>query len=251
MKLTLIGAGPGDPELITLKAIKALAGADVILYDALANRQLLDYAQPQAEIIYVGKRMGRHSVSQTEINRIIVENGLAGKHVVRLKGGDPVVFGRGFEEMEYAASFGIETVLIPGISSSIAAPALAGVPVTRRGVSESFWVLTGHTKDGKLPQDIHLAARSQATIVILMGMSLLNEICAVFSGHGKSEVPVGIIENGSRPEQRLVISTIDRIYKEVQQKGIRNPAVIVIGEVVRTASEELIAKVSPFTCSAS
>ncbi len=251
MKLTIIGAGPGDPELITLKAVKALGQADIILYDALANQELLHHASPEAELLFVGKRMGMHSVSQNEINRIIVQNGLAGKHVVRLKGGDPVVFGRGFEELEYAASFGMETALIPGISSCVAAPALAGIAVTKRGTSESFWVLTGHTKDNELPADLHLAAQSQATVVILMGMSRLKEICAIFSDEGKSMLPVGIVENGSRPEQRLLTGTIDTIFELVQKENFKNPSVIVIGEVVRSARAEWIENITELSYHAS
>jgi uroporphyrin-III C-methyltransferase len=237
MKLSLIGAGPGDAELITLKAVRVLGEADVVLYDALANEEFLRYASEGAEIIYVGKRKGFHSVSQSEINRIIVQNALAGKHVVRLKGGDPVVFGRGFEEMEFAESFGIETALVPGISSSVAVPSIAGIPVTKRGVSESFWVITGHTKDGSLPKDMKLAAQSNATIVILMGISKLNEICEIFMRYGRADLPAGVIENGTRPDQRIITATVNNISEKVTEHGFRNPAIIVFGETVSCCPE--------------
>ena len=237
MKLSLVGAGPGDFELITLKAVRVIGEGNIILYDALASEEFLCYASAEAEIVYVGKRKGMHSVSQTEINRIIVENALAGKHVVRLKGGDPVVFGRGFEEMEFAASFGIETQLIPGISSSVAVPSMSNIPVTKRGVSESFWVLTGHTKDGELPADMELAAKSNATIVVLMGITKLPEICDIFMAEGKQRLPVGIIQNGTRENQKMLVGEVENIVEAVKVTGITNPAVIIFGETVRSCPE--------------
>ena len=235
MKLSLIGAGPGDEELITLKAIRLLSEGDVILYDALSNEGLLKYANENAELIYVGKRSGKHSVSQQEINRIIKENALLGKHVVRLKGGDPVVFGRAFEEIDMAKAHGIECELVPGISSAIGVPTLCEIPITKRGYSDSFWVLTGHTHDDQLPQDLHLAAQSNATIVILMGMSKLSEICNIFKLHAKEEIPMAIIENGTRENERIVMGKLCEIEEKVHQNKIKNPAVIVIGEVVKLA----------------
>jgi len=163
-KLTLVGAGPGDPDLITLKGIKALRQADVVLYDALISKELLDHA-PRAEKIYVGKRRGIHRFSQEEINEMIVRKALGYGHVVRLKGGDPFVFGRGSEEIEHAQSFGIPTDVIPGISSSLAVPSSIGIPLTKRGISESFWVITGCNSQRELSRDLELAARSTATLV--------------------------------------------------------------------------------------
>src|SRR5215216_2516615 len=149
-RLTLVGAGPGDPELITLKAVKVLQQADVILYDALASLELLNYARKGCKLIDVGKRKGKTSATQEEINRLIVTNAYQYNNVVRLKGGDPFVFGRGHEEWEYAAQHGIEVDYIPGISSSISAPASAGIPLTKRGINESFWVITGTLASGEL-----------------------------------------------------------------------------------------------------
>ena len=158
-KLTIVGAGPGDIELITLKAIKALENADVVLYDALVNEDLLQYAK-QAEIVFVGKRLGCHAYSQDQINDLIVTMAQTHGHVVRLKGGDPFVFGRGSEEIEYASNFGLETAIVPGISSSMGVPALSGISLTQRQVAESFWVITGTTSDHKLSKDVTLATRN-------------------------------------------------------------------------------------------
>ena len=151
--LTLVGAGPGDPELITLKGVKALQQADVVLYDALVSTELLSYAPAHAQLVYVGKRRGRCEFAQSDLNQLIVDYALTYGHVVRLKGGDSFVFGRGYEEIGFAQEFGIQTSVIPGISSSISVPALAGIPLTCRGVSESFWVLTGTTKNHSLSND--------------------------------------------------------------------------------------------------
>src|SRR5690606_16526569 len=194
--LTIIGAGPGDVELITLKAIKALQTADVVLYDALVNPELLEYS-PRAEHIFVGKRKGCYAYNQEQINELIVSRANSQGHVVRLKGGDPFVFGRGAQEMEYAAAHGLRVAMVPGISSCMAVPAAQGIPVTKRGDSESFWVITGTTKDHKLSKDVTLAARSDATVIILMGMSKLSQIVALYREHGKSDLAIGIIQNGT------------------------------------------------------
>jgi uroporphyrin-III C-methyltransferase len=231
-RLTLIGAGPGDIELITLKGIRAIKSADVILYDALANQELLEYARPDALRIYVGKRLGKYVYTQDEINEKIVYLAKQYGHVVRLKGGDPFVFGRGFEEMEYAKIFDIECEIVSGVTSAIAAPASVGIPVTSRGYAESFWVITGTTKKGEISKDLELAAQSSATIVILMGMSKLSEICEIFKTHGKSEMPMAIIQNGTRKNVKSVIGTVSTIIEKSVSENISNPAVIVIGEVV-------------------
>lgn len=236
-KLTLIGAGPGDPDLLTIKGMKALQSADVVLYDALANPELLDFAPKNAEKIFVGKRAGTHRYSQEEINQLIVQYAFSHGHVVRLKGGDAFVFGRGHEEIEYAEIFGIETVVVPGISSCIAVPELQKVPLTRRGVNESFWVLTGTTRSGKLSEDIAVAAQSSATVVILMGMRKLFEITRIFGRAGKADMPVMVIQNGSRSNEKMVLGTIRTINREVRKAEIGSPGIIVIGEVVRLHSD--------------
>ena len=236
-KVTLLGAGPGDPELMTLKGVKALQCANVVLYDALINRALLDHAPKTAQLIFVGKRKGMHSFSQEVINELLVKNALEFGHVVRLKGGDPFVFGRGAEELDFITSFGIETEVISGISSAMAVPASQGIALTKRGVSESFWVLTGTTSNSELSKDIYLAAQSTATIVILMGMSKLSEIVAIFKQFGKNEVPTAIIQNGTTANEKLGIGTINSIETVVNEYGLGSPAIIVIGEVVKESSK--------------
>lgn len=231
-RITLIGAGPGDVELITLKGIKAIKTADVILYDALANEELLEYAKPNTQLVYVGKRLGKYVYTQEEINYKVVQFALQYGHVVRLKGGDPFVFGRGFEEIEYARAFNIECEVVSGVTSAIAAPASIGIPVTTRGYAESFWVITGTTKTGSLSKDIELAAQSSATIIILMGMSKLAHICNLFNKHGKATTPVAIVQNGTKENARYVLGTVEDIAYKSKVEELSNPAVIVIGEVV-------------------
>ncbi|MHB0756751.1 uroporphyrinogen-III C-methyltransferase [Polaribacter sp. M15] len=232
-KLTVVGAGPGDIDLITVKAIKVLKTADVVLYDALVNEELLDYINPEAEQIFVGKRRGCYRYQQEQINELIVERAKAFGHVVRLKGGDPFIFGRGAEEMEYAANFGINVAMVPGISSSMAVAANQNIPVTKRGSSESFWVITGTTKDHKISEDIKLAAKSNATVVVLMGMSKLPQIVNLFQAESKNDLPVAIIQNGTRPDEKIGIGTVDTIENIVAEKALKNPAIIVLGEVVK------------------
>lgn len=230
--LSLVGAGPGDPDLITVKAIKAIKNADVILYDALVNEQLLEYAPARATLLFAGKRMGCHSLSQHEINALIVECGTHYNKVVRLKGGDPFVFGRAQEEIDAARAAGMEVEVIPGISSCIAAPASQKIPLTCRGINESFWVTTGTTASGELSPDIKLAARSSATIVILMAMSKLEQITEIFKAEGRSETPVAIIQEATTPNEKMVTGKIKDIFFKAEYHGLTNPAVIIIGEVV-------------------
>lgn len=246
-KLSVVGAGPGDPELITIKAVRALESANVVLYDALINRELLEYA-PQAEHIFVGKRKDKHRYSQDEINELIVKYALERGHVVRLKGGDPFIFGRGSEEINYARKHGLETSAVSGITSSIAVPANVGIPLTQRGTSESFWVITGTTSSKKLSEDVKLAAQSTATVAILMGMGKLDEIVEVFKAYGKKDVPVGIIQNGTTANERSGFGTIETIAEVVSEKKLNSPAIIVIGEVVREANalQAVFQKVNAF-----
>ncbi|MGJ5641894.1 uroporphyrinogen-III C-methyltransferase [Formosa sp. S-31] len=231
-KLTVVGAGPGDPELITLKAINAIASADVILYDALINVDLLKYASPTSEVIFVGKRKGCYAYQQEQINQLIVQRAKSFGHVVRLKGGDSFVFGRGAEEIDYAKSFNLQVDVVPGISSALAVPASQGIPLTKRGVSESFWVITGTTKHHKVSNDIALAAKSTATVVILMGMSKLENIVALYIQEGKKQLPVAIIQNGTCENEAVGIGTIETILQVVEDKQLSSPAIIIIGEVV-------------------
>ncbi|HXB13093.1 MAG TPA: uroporphyrinogen-III C-methyltransferase [Bacteroidia bacterium] len=235
-KLTLVGAGPGDIELITLKGVKALQEADVVLYDALVNPELLKFAPVNAHKIYVGKRSRNHTYTQEQINTLIVESAHTHGHVVRLKGGDSFVFGRGLEEIKYAELFDIETAVVPGISSSIGVPALSGIPVTHRGASESFWVITGTTTSGKLSKDVRVAAHTDATVIILMGVSKLAEIVEVYKNAGKDDTGIAIIQDGTLPTEKIAIGNIDTIRHIAIKKKIESPAVIVIGEVVKLHS---------------
>jgi uroporphyrin-III C-methyltransferase len=232
-KLTLVGAGPGDPELITLKAIRAIESADVILYDALVNKVLLEYSAEKALKIFVGKRAGLHSLIQTEINELIVEYALKNNHVVRLKGGDPMIFGRGQEEIEHAQSYGIETAIVPGISSAIAVPTLQHIPLTARGVSESFWVITATKANHEISKDIEIASQSSATVVILMGTQKIKEIVKIYQQQGKGNIGVAIIQNGTSENEKYVLGTIDTITEKAEDAQIGSPAVIVVGEVVK------------------
>ena len=235
-KLTVVGGGIGDPDLLTIKALKTIHSADVILYDALVNEEILAYACTGVPRIYVGKRKGYKRFTQLEINQLIVDKALSHGHVVRLKGGDPFVFGRGMEELQYAEEHGLETAYIPGISSSIAAAGLANIPVTHRAMSRGFWVISATTIDDKLTEDLSLAAQSSATLVILMGLGKLSHIVDIFYQNGKKELPVAIIQHASLPNEKRVIGTVETIERLAAESKIGTPAVIVAGETVRFAS---------------
>lgn len=237
-KLTVVGAGPGDVDLITVKGIKALEAADAVLYDALVNPDLLDYCK-QAELLYVGKRKGCYAYQQEEINDLIVKYGKTHGHIVRLKGGDPFVFGRGAEEMMYAAENGMEVAMVPGLSASVSVPALQNIPVTKRGSSESFWVITATTKEHKLSKDVFTAAKSNATVVILMGMHKLNQIVEAFKNEAKHHTPVAVIQNGSRVNESVGVGSIETIEAVVEKQELSSPAIIVIGEVVNHRTQLL------------
>ncbi len=247
--LSLVGAGPGDPEMITLKAIKAIQKADVILYDALVNIEILEYASPIAVKKFVGKRYGCHALSQQEINYEIIEYAFSHGHVVRLKGGDPFVFGRGQEEIDAARNAGIEIEVIPGISSAIAVPASQMIPLTCRGINESFWVTTGTTRSGEISTDIALAAQSSATVIILMAMSKLEEIMDIFAKNNKSETPVAIIQDGTTDKQKMVIGKVKDIFLRAEYAGLTNPAIIIVGEVVglHPSLKDIVSNAAMFT----
>ncbi|MBN8787630.1 MAG: uroporphyrinogen-III C-methyltransferase [Terrimonas sp.] len=231
-KLILVGAGPGDPDLITLKAIKALQKADVVLYDALANEALLQYADKAAVKQFVGKRFGCHALSQSEINHLIIDFGKRYHNIVRLKGGDPFVFGRAHEEIVAATEAGMDIAIVPGITSAIAVPASKMIPVTCRGINESFWVVTGTTQTGDISKDIYLAAQSSATVIILMAMSKLETIAEIFAQYGKAETAAAIIQNGTLPNEKMVTGKVKDIYFRAQHAELENPAIIIIGDVV-------------------
>lgn len=235
-KLTLVGAGPGDPGLITAKGIEAIANAKVILYDALVHPDLLQYAHKDAIKVFVGKRAGAHKYAQDAINKLIVEYALSKGDVIRLKGGDPFIFGRGKEEIEYAESFGIETAVVLGVSS-INLPGYYGIPLTRRGVNESFWVMTAVKSDGSLSADLNLAAQSTATVVLFMGLKRINEIVEVYKSHYRENLPAAVISKGSWEDGQMILGTVDTIAAKIAAEKILTPAIIVIGEAVGTHKE--------------
>ena len=226
----LVGAGPGDPGLLTVRGAEALGLADVVVHDRLVHPSLLDLARPDAERIYVGKAPGRAEIEQAGINALLVEHGRAGRAVVRLKGGDPFVFGRGGEEAEALAAAGVPFEVVPGITSAIGAPAYAGIPVTHRGVSTHFTVVTGHEDPAKESSDVDWEALAKAggTLVILMGAGRIGDIAARLAAGGRPpETPVAAVRNGTRADQETVRGTLATIA----DAGIRAPAAIVVGEV--------------------
>ncbi|KAB8138898.1 uroporphyrinogen-III C-methyltransferase [Gracilibacillus oryzae] len=230
----LVGAGPGDAELITVKALKCIQKADVILYDRLVNQELLKEAKVGADLIYCGKLPKMHVMKQESINQMLTKYAKKGKTVVRLKGGDPFVFGRGAEEAEALAKQGITYEVVPGITSGIAAPAYADIPITHREVGRSFAVITGHCKNGQ-PDEINWQglADSVDTLAIYMGMSNLSFITEKLIQAGKKRsTPVAIIQEGTTKQQKAVTGTLATIGTLVQQEKIKNPAMIIVGEVV-------------------
>lgn len=234
-KVYLVGAGPGDPDLITRKGLRLIQAADVIVHDRLIPMELLDEARVDAELINAGKRPTKHRLSQDTINEVIVAHALLGKSVVRLKGGDPFVFGRGSEEAIYCWYAGVPVEVVPGISSSYAVPAYGGVPLTHRHVSRSFTVITGHAAD-----DIEYEALAKlgGTIVILMGVRTLPEILGRLRNAGlDADTPALSIEWGTTPEQRIVEGTASTLPDLALEANIRPPAITVVGEVVRLRNE--------------
>jgi uroporphyrin-III C-methyltransferase len=227
----IVGGGPGDPGLITVKGLECLRRADVVLYDRLVAQELLTEASAHAEMIDVGKEPRRHRRSQTEINALLVEKAREGKIVVRLKGGDPFVFGRGGEECQALAEAGVRYEVVPGVSSAIAVPAYAGIPVTQRGVTTAFTVVAGHT-GGSDPNINWQAIARIGTIVLLMGVEHLPEIVPQLIAHGReADTPVALIQEGTTPNQLIVTGTLADIVEKARE--IHPPAILIVGEVVR------------------
>ena len=231
-KVYLTGAGPGDIELLTVKALRVIKEADVIIYDRLANPDILEYAKDGCEFVYVGKEDGRHIMPQDDMNEVIYQNALKHANVVRLKGGDPFVFGRGGEEALYLLERDVKFEIIPGITSAISAPAYAGIPVTHRGVSVSFRVVTGHESPNKkvsqIPWDTF---KTDDTIVFLMGLHNLPKISEKLIEIGKDrDYPVAVISKGTTKDQSVVVGTLENIVEKA--KDIPTPALIVVGRVV-------------------
>ncbi len=230
-ELYVMGAGPGDPELITVKGYKTLQRANVILYDNLASKELLNIASADCEKIYVGKQPYGEYTPQEEILELIREKALTKGLVVRLKGGDPFIFGRGYEEVLFARDHGIKTYFIPGITS-MQASGFLDIPLTHRAVSESVWMVTGTKKDGRLSADLNLAMQSNATVVIYMGMKKLNEIAQTYVDAGNGHIPAAIIQHASLPHQKSVRGTVQNLPQLAEDAHITYPAIIIIGWVV-------------------
>lgn len=231
-KVTLVGAGPGHPDLITIAGLKAIERADIILYDALVHPDLLKYAPSSCHVVFVGKRNRIKQYEQSEINELLYDYAMCHSNVIRLKGGDPYIFGRGSEETSFLESKGVATEVIPGLSSVTSVPASQGIPLTRRGVSESFWVITGTTSDGSISKDIEHAAPSTATMVVLMGLHQIKKILKCISQYRNPLTPVAVIQNGTL-EGEIIQTDVLSNYIELSEKvTLGLPGIIVIGDVV-------------------
>lgn len=231
-RVFIMGSGPGDPELLTMKAYSVLKRANVILYDNLSNDKLLEIAPAGCEMVYVGKKPYEKCTPQEEINKLIVKYAKSNEVVVRLKGGDPFIFGRGFEELLYAEAHGIKSTYIPGISSMQGA-GFIDVPLTHRGISESVWIITGTKKDGSLSKDLAFAMKTSATVVIYMGMKKLAEISSAYKMAGLGATPAAIVQHATLPHQRQGTCEVKDIQEMALREGLANPAIIVIGDVVK------------------
>lgn len=234
-KVYLVGAGPGDPGLITVRGLKYLENSDVVVYDRLASPRLLQHVRPGAELVYVGKLPDRHTMKQEDINRLLVELALQGKTVTRLKGGDPTIFGRVGEEAELLHDNGIEFEIVPGITSAIAVPAYAGIPVTHRELASSLSIITGHESPDKLDRTIHWdkVTNATGTLIFLMGVAKIGYIAEQLIRHGKpASTPVALVRWGTRAEQRTITGTLADIEAKVKAANFQPPAVIIVGDVV-------------------
>ena len=239
-KVYLVGAGPGDPDLITRKGLRLLQRADVVIYDRLIPLQLLEETRPDAELINAGKQPTRHRLAQEEINNLLIDRALRGYEVLRLKGGDPFVFGRGGEEALACREYGIAVAVVPGVSSAIAVPAYAGIPLTQRHLSSAFTVITGHEAPTKAESSVNYQALAKlgGTIVILMGVKQLGAITQRLIENGLDEhTPAAVIEWGTLPRQRTLLGTVASIAAIARDHDIQPPAITVIGEVVRLRDE--------------
>jgi uroporphyrin-III C-methyltransferase/precorrin-2 dehydrogenase/sirohydrochlorin ferrochelatase len=232
----IVGAGPGDPELLTVKALRALQDADLVVYDRLIGDGILDLVRRDAERIYVGKARSNHAVPQDQINELLVAHARAGRRVVRLKGGDPFVFGRGGEELERLRAAGVSASVIPGITAATGCAASAGLPLTHRDYASAVTFVTGHGVDGEPDVDWAALSGPRHTLVVYMGVSRADSLAAQLMGHGRApETPIAIIENGTRPDERVIIGTLASVPSLVRSARVGAPALIVIGEVAALA----------------
>ena len=233
-RVVLVGAGPGDPELLTLRAARLLAQAEVVVYDHLVSPAVLDLVAPDAERLYAGKEAGHHSLPQPEINALLVRLARSGRQVIRLKGGDPFVFGRGGEELQALATAGIEFEVVPGVTAACGATTYAGIPLTHRDHAQACVFVTGRTRDGRCDLDWPALARARQTVVIYMGLAALAQICERLVEHGLPAThPAAVVKQGTTLDQRVVTGTLADLAERVAQARLRAPCLIVVGEVVR------------------
>jgi uroporphyrin-III C-methyltransferase len=229
----LVGAGPGDPELLTLKAARLLREAEVVVYDRLVGPGILELADPAAERVYVGKERDRHIMRQAEINALLVRRGLRGQRVVRLKGGDPFIFGRGGEEIEALLEAGVPFEIVPGVTAAAGCAASAVIPLTHRDHAKTLVLVTGHTKDGEPELNWQALCQPGQTLVFYMGHKALDRLCARLIEHGlPPDLPAALVENGTLPGERTVRATLATLAAAVEQMGLRGPALLIIGAVV-------------------
>jgi uroporphyrin-III C-methyltransferase len=237
-RVFLVGAGPGDPDLLTVRAARLLAQADVVVYDHLVGDEVLELIAPQAERIYAGKERHHHSMDQADINALLVRLARSGRTVIRLKGGDPFVFGRGGEELQALAAEGVAFEVVPGITAACGVASYAGIPLTHRDHAQSCLFVTGHLKDGSCNLDWAALARPRQTTVIYMGLSGLAEICAQLVDHGlRADTPAAVVQQGTTLDQRVVSATLADLPARVAEAGLRSPCLIIVGEVVRLRDE--------------
>ena len=235
-KVYLVGAGPGDPGLVTLKAVELLRAADVVVYDHLVGPETLAFAREGAEMVDAGKSGSRHKLEQDEINELLADCASEGRAVVRLKGGDPFLFGRGGEEAAYLKQRGVDFEVVPGVTSALAVPAAAGIPVTHRGLASAVTIVTGHESPGKpgAAVDWRAVAKLDSTIVVLMGAGNIRGIAEkVVAGGRPGDTPVAVVQNGTTRDQSVVVGTLADIARRAEEAGVGPPAVIVIGDVVK------------------
>jgi uroporphyrin-III C-methyltransferase/precorrin-2 dehydrogenase/sirohydrochlorin ferrochelatase len=233
-RVFLVGAGPGDPDLLTLRAARLLAQADVVVYDHLVGEGVLELINAQAERIYVGKERSNHSMAQDDINALLLRQARLGRQVVRLKGGDPFVFGRGGEELQVLAAHGIAFEVVPGITAACGVASYAGIPLTHRDYAQSCLFVTGHLKDGSCNLDWPALARPRQTVVIYMGLNGLADICAQLIAHGVApSMPAAVVQQGTTLDQRVVAATLSDLHLRVTEAGLQSPCLIIVGEVVR------------------